>query len=153
MRLRALRESPHAFGSRYEDQVGWPLTRWRERTAALAAGDAQIMFVAEADDGRLVGCAGAYVGATGVPVVISMWTAPEHRRQGVAGTLLGAVAAWARRRGARRLTLWVVRGNDPATRLYAAFGFRPTHVSARNEHGRIEDQMALDLQPELPEGQ
>jgi GNAT superfamily N-acetyltransferase len=148
LRLRALRESPHAFGSRYEDQVGWPLARWRERTAALAAGDTQIMFVAEADDGRLVGCAGAHVGADSVPVVISMWTAPEHRGRGVARMLLDALADWARRRGARRLTLSVVRGNRPASQLYVAFGFRPTHVSVRNEHGQIEDEMSLDLQPE-----
>ncbi|HEV2121542.1 MAG TPA: hypothetical protein VGW38_02055 [Chloroflexota bacterium] len=43
LRLRALRDSPDAFGSRYEEQVEWPLSRWRERTAALAAGAEQIM--------------------------------------------------------------------------------------------------------------
>lgn len=77
LRLRALRDSPDAFGSRYEDQVGWPLSRWRERTATLAAGDHQIMFVVERDDGHLAGCAGTYVGPDDVPVVISMRIDPR----------------------------------------------------------------------------
>ena len=145
LRLRALRESPDAFGSRYEDQVKWPLSRWRERAAALAAGDNQIMFVAEAADGHLAGCAGAYVRPDGVPAVISMWTEPESRRHGVAKALLAALADWGRRRGACRLGLSVIRGNHPATQLYLSFGFHPTHVSVVNEHGQIEDEMALDL--------
>lgn len=145
LRLRALRESPDAFGSRYEDQVGWSLPRWQERTAALAAGDDQIMFVVETGDGRLAGCAGAHVEPDGVPVVISMWTDPERRRQGLARMLLDALVDWGRRRGARRLTLAVVRGNHPATQLYLGFGFRPTPVSVTNEHGQIEDEMSLDL--------
>ena len=149
LRLRALHESPHAFGSRYEDQVAWPLTKWQERAAALAAGDTQIMYVAEADgdDGHLVGCAGAHVEPDGVPMVISMWIAPESRRNGIARLLLDALSDWSQRRGARRLILSVVRGNQPATRAYAAYGFRTTGASVQNEHGHIEDEMALDLGP------
>jgi len=111
----------------------------------LAAGEDQIMFVVETSDGRLSGCAGAYVQPDGVPMVISMWTAPERRRQGVARMLLDAIVDWCRRRGARRLTLSVVRGNHPATQLYLSFGFRPTPVSVTNEHGQIEDELSLDL--------
>lgn len=145
LRLRALYETPDAFGSRYEDQVGRPLSSWQERTAALAAGDNQIMFVAETGDGRLAGCAGAHIEPDGVPEVISMWIEPESRRQGLARILLNALVDWGRRRGARRLTLSVVRGNHSATQLYLSCGFRPTHVSVTNEHGHTEDEMSLDL--------
>ncbi|HEY8745164.1 MAG TPA: hypothetical protein VIU62_18900 [Chloroflexota bacterium] len=43
------------------------------------------------------------------------------------------------------MRLSVVRGNEPAAQLYLTFGFRPTPVSVTNEHGRTEDEMALDL--------
>ncbi len=123
----------------------WPLARWQERAAALAAGDTQMMFVAETGDGQLAGCAGAHVQSDGDPMVISMWTAPERRRQGVARRLLDALADWGRGRGARRLTLWVVRGNRSATQLYLSCGFRSTQVSVTNEHGHVEDELSLEL--------
>jgi GNAT superfamily N-acetyltransferase len=98
-----------------------------------------------AADRHLAGCAGAYVEPAGAPTVISMWTEPESRRRGLARMLLDALVDWSRARGARRLTLWVVRGNDAATQLYLGYGFRPTGLSATNEHGRIEDEMSLAL--------
>jgi GNAT superfamily N-acetyltransferase len=48
------------------------------------------------------------------------------RGQGVAGTLLISVVDWARGDGAQVLTLWVVDGNEPATRLCRRHGFLPT---------------------------
>jgi ribosomal protein S18 acetylase RimI-like enzyme len=150
LRLRALRESPSAFGSRYEDQVVWPRSRWQERTATLAAGDSQVMFVAETRGGHLAGCAGAYVANDGILQVISVWVEPQSRRRGVATLLLDALVAWSRRRGAARLTLNVVSDNLPAIRTYLAYGFKATGASVANEHGRIEVEMALQLTDRPP---
>jgi GNAT superfamily N-acetyltransferase len=145
LRLRALQDSPHAFGSRYEDEARRPPSFWRERAAAAAAGGDRVMFVAEASDGHLAACAGAYVDTDGDPIVISMWVEPQGRSRGLARALLGAIADWARARGDRSLRLWVVDGNTPAATLYLAYGFRPTGAAARNERGAIEQEMALGL--------
>jgi len=47
LRLRALKESPEAFGSSHEVEISRPLPVWRARTAEVAAGGDQVMFVAE----------------------------------------------------------------------------------------------------------
>ncbi len=56
--------------------------------------------------------------------VFSMLTLPEQRRRGAAGAVLGALARWARQRGAERLYLQVERDNPAALALYARAGFR-----------------------------
>ena len=58
-----------------------------------------------------------------VAVVNGIAVDAARRRQGVGRALLEAVAAEARRRGARRLTLRVLASNEPARRLYEAAGF------------------------------
>jgi len=74
---------------------------------------------------------------------------PSRRRRGVGRALLDAAVAEARARGARRLTLHVLAGNDAAVRLYRAAGFETEGV-LRGEFfldGAYVDDvlMALDL--------
>jgi GNAT superfamily N-acetyltransferase len=52
---------------------------------------------------------------------------PDHRRQGLAGQLLGTLYGWAYARGARRQALQVAEHNEPALRLYAGLGCTPHH--------------------------
>ena len=59
-------------------------------------------------------------------LLISMWVAPEARRQGIGAALVDAVAHWARTRVLKRLFLDVVETNTPAIALYARKGFVPT---------------------------
>ena len=53
-----------------------------------------------------------------------------RRRQGLARALLGAVADWAWRRGARAIYLQVGERNAAARTLYEAAGFRHHHAYA-----------------------
>jgi [ribosomal protein S18]-alanine N-acetyltransferase len=55
--------------------------------------------------------------------ILSLGVAPDHRRHGIGSALLGAIAADAGRRGARRLFLEVAADNTAARALYGAFGF------------------------------
>ena len=55
--------------------------------------------------------------------VFNMVTAPDHRRRGLARSVLSALAAGARERGAARLYLQVERANAAARALYAGAGF------------------------------
>ncbi|MFE5318670.1 GNAT family N-acetyltransferase [Paenibacillus sp. NPDC056579] len=61
----------------------------------------------------------------GLPVfhIQALFTAPEHRRQGVAQALLNRAAAIAEAHGAHRMQLETDLDNDAARSLYSKFGF------------------------------
>src|SRR5690348_12794507 len=58
-----------------------------------------------------------------VIVLNDLYVAPNARRLGVAGRLMDAAMAYARRAGAVRLDLETRHDNEPALRLYRAKGF------------------------------
>jgi ribosomal-protein-alanine N-acetyltransferase len=72
---------------------------------------------------------------------------PEHRRAGVASTLLERVLADGLARGAPRATLEVRRSNQPALRLYEKFGFRVTAVRRGYYSHPDEDALVLWREP------
>jgi ribosomal protein S18 acetylase RimI-like enzyme len=79
-------------------------------------------------DGVAVGlanCFSAYSTFAAAPLVNvhDFVVAPGHRQQGIGRALLAAVEAEAGRRGACKVTLEVLSGNEPAKALYAACGF------------------------------
>ena len=55
-----------------------------------------------------------------------IFVAPEARRSGAGGQLLGALIAALEERGAPRVVLSTMVSNEPAQRLFRAHGFRPT---------------------------
>jgi N-acetylglutamate synthase len=57
----------------------------------------------------------------------SIWTHPDHRRQGWASKLAVALGHWAARRGARYAYLQVDVTNQPALRAYERLGFTRHH--------------------------
>ena len=84
------------------------------------------VFVAERDDGRLVGRlsvgrdphpASTHVADVGLMVALGA------RRQGVGTQLLEAAIDWAREAGVRKLELHVFPWNEAAIALYESFGF------------------------------
>lgn len=126
VRLRALRDSPSAFGSTYAAEALRPRSEWLMRASAAATGDARVTFLAF-DGDECVGLAGGYDDDLGADKqLISMWVAPSHRGKGIATELIDAVLAWAGGAGARTVGLWVTRGNDRALRFYEKAGFRVT---------------------------
>jgi ribosomal protein S18 acetylase RimI-like enzyme len=58
--------------------------------------------------------------------LVSMWTAPEARRQGIARAMITTAIAWAQESGAGQIHLWVTVGNDGARLLYESAGFQLT---------------------------
>ncbi|HEY5477786.1 MAG TPA: GNAT family N-acetyltransferase [Tepidiformaceae bacterium] len=131
IRLRALADSPLAFGSTLAATSAIPTAVWAERARVSAAGEERVMFVAEIAD-EWVGLAGGFFDEAqpGDPEVVSMWVDPRWRRSGLAGRLLDAVIGWAHFRGAAQIHLWVTEGNEPAIALYERFGFAFTGESA-----------------------
>ena len=55
--------------------------------------------------------------------ILTIATAPEHRRKGLARTLIGALASRLGERGVARFTLDVAEDNTPARALYRELGF------------------------------
>ena len=55
--------------------------------------------------------------------ILTVATAPEHRRKGLGATLIGALINRLGERGVSRVTLDVAEDNAPARALYRSFGF------------------------------
>jgi RimJ/RimL family protein N-acetyltransferase len=128
VRLRALRDSPDAFGSTYAAEAERPVEQWEARVARAASGDRNVVFLAF-DGEECVGLAGAIDDDDGDGAdrqLISMWVAPSHRGTSVATELVETVLAWSRAGAARTVELWVTKGNDRAQRLYERMGFAVT---------------------------
>ena len=126
LRLRALADSPDAFGSTLAAEAGRPDAEWARRLASSADVRVSLPLVAE-QDGELIGLAWGRIDASApdVAALYQMWVAPTHRGRGVGRKLLEAVIAWATAQNAAFLELGVTCGDSPARRLYERAGFKP----------------------------
>ncbi|GAB2882823.1 GNAT family N-acetyltransferase [Myroides odoratimimus subsp. xuanwuensis] len=125
IRLRALEESPDAFGSTLARELAFGESEWRMR-----ASDSIVVLL----DGEAVALGGSYGDPPGPLQVVAMWVAPEHRGRGLSTLVLDEIIASARAQG-RDLELDVVRTNEVAWRVYLARGFRPTGETQRLRPG------------------
>jgi ribosomal protein S18 acetylase RimI-like enzyme len=143
LRLRALRDSPAAFGSTYEVEAAREETAWMERLAT--AGNAHfvaeegqvptgmVSLVRDHQDHRLAH-------------LVGMWVAPRARGSGTADRLMAEALAWAREEAFVAVRLHVIDDNDRAERVYLRHGFRRTGESFRRERdGATEIEMQLDV--------
>jgi ribosomal protein S18 acetylase RimI-like enzyme len=126
VRLRALQEAPHAFGSTYAKESQLTDEDWIQRTVRWN-GDKGIGFLAlDGTDG--CGIAGSFLDpqdATRAQLV-AMWTDPAWRRRGVGRLLVNEVLGWAHSRSARALHLLVTSNNHSAISFYERLGFTRT---------------------------
>jgi GNAT superfamily N-acetyltransferase len=83
-------------------------------------------FGAVIEDGEIRACGLAVREGTWVGL-FDIVTSPQHRRRGHARRLVGGLLGWAQSRGATRAYLQVTLDNNPALRLYEAFGFREAY--------------------------
>jgi len=128
LRLRALADSPTAFGSTLEREEQFPEDVWHERAAGGAAGIDRVTFVAE-HEGRWVGLATCLTDEPDGPLLVGMFVDASERRRQVGRTLVEVVMSWVRARGDARLSLWVTSTNTPAISLYERCGFQATGAS------------------------
>jgi len=126
VRLRALQEAPYAFGSTYAREVQFTEAEWLQRLERWN-GESGAGYLAM--EGNVAcGIAGSLLDENDPTraQLVSMWTAPTHRKSGVGRLLVGAVFDWAKARDVRTLLLMVVGNNERAIRFYQTLGFTKT---------------------------
>jgi RimJ/RimL family protein N-acetyltransferase len=130
LRLRALGESPTAFGSSYEEERNTPVDAIAR---FLAAGTNRYMFGAFVD-AELVGMIGIdrEQGRKEAhkAFIRSMYVRPDHRGTRIGRRLLSEALAYAASLpGLRQVTLTVIAGNLAARTLYESAGFKAWGVA------------------------
>lgn len=126
MRLRALQESPEAFGSTWAAEAARPDEAWAARIAAAhgSAMDRALFAVKDVQPCGLVWCK-VCADEPGVADVFQMWVDPASRGQGLGSALLREAVGFARGARIATLRLGVAVAESPAMHLYRSFGFVP----------------------------
>ena len=142
LRIRALSESPSAFGSTLTETVERPMSAWEQ----ILRPDGNPFFVFEID-GEVAGLAGGFIpDHSEERHLVSMWVDPNQRGRGISDELVKHVIQWARSTNAHRVVLECTEGNRRAEKLYVRHGFRRTGVSVTRERdGAVEFEMVLEL--------
>lgn len=109
-----------------------------EVVPGLAATPGAFSLIARVD-GQAVGLANCFTGfstfvAKPLINVHDMTVIASYRGQGIGRVLLEAVESEARRRGACKITLEVLSGNEPAKRLYLALGYGDYQLDTETGH-------------------
>jgi ribosomal protein S18 acetylase RimI-like enzyme len=143
VRLRALQDTPLAFGSTYARESQFSDEEWLQRVTRWN-GESGIGYLAM--EGRH-GC-----GIAGVLLeegeacahLVSMWVAPTHRKCGTGRLLVNEIADWSRQRGVHVMRLMVTSSNESAMQFYQRLGFSRTGRTEPypNDHALIEYEMS-----------
>ena len=146
-RLRALQESPLAFGSTYAGESQLTESDWLERSAKWSRSNS-IGYLAM-DRGLPCGLLLSHLDEHDhrKAHLISMWVSPSHRRTGVGNTLIAAVQDWAEKRGVTELLLMVTSSNTTAIRFYERLGFSMTGYTEPypNDAKLVEYEMSKNI--------
>jgi ribosomal protein S18 acetylase RimI-like enzyme len=147
VRLRALQDAPHAFGSTYTKESQFADSEWLARIERMN-GKRGVGFLAM-DGETACGIAGSFLEENDSTraQLISMWTAPTHRQQGIGRLLINKILNWAHLRNAHTLLLMVTSHNEPAIRFYEGLGFTRTGRTEPypNDRAVIEYEMSRPI--------
>jgi ribosomal protein S18 acetylase RimI-like enzyme len=126
IRLRALQDAPSAFRSTYATELQLSDADWAQRIERWN-GERGVGFLAM-DGDAACGIAGSLVDDEDDTRahLVSMWTAPTHRRRGIGCLLVEGVIRWASLNRVRMLYLLVTSNNETAIKFYEHLGFRDT---------------------------
>ena len=130
LRVRALADTPEAFGSTLEEERGYSDEDWHAAAIANAEGNRSIEFLGFVGE-QACGIAGGFLCGTvrGDAYLCAMWVDPAERRRGLGQLLVNAINEWALSRGASTLKLWVTDSNSAAVAFYRSLGFESTGES------------------------
>ncbi|XAS74899.1 GNAT family N-acetyltransferase [Dermatophilaceae bacterium Sec6.4] len=128
-RLAALRDAPHAFLARYEEERSYEDSMWR-----LPMIRARRFIAERGDDAVGMVCLGLHNNDPEIGELFALWTAPAVRGENVAHALVSAAAMQAAEDGCRLLYYWAISDDATAIGFASYFGFRP---SAKRRPARV----------------
>lgn len=147
VRLRALQDTPLAFGSTYARESQMTDEEWLARATRLTH-NRDIGFLARRN-GSYVGLALCLTNENDAQKgeIVSMWVAPEVRRLGVGRQLIERIAVWAADKDIKALHLMVTSVNDSAIEFYKSIGFVMTGKTEPypNDPKIVEYEMAREI--------
>jgi ribosomal protein S18 acetylase RimI-like enzyme len=125
LRLRALADSPDAFGSTLEHERGHAKREWLRWISGWESAVNRMVVAVDGDE--WIGMAvGSRSGDDERAHLYAMWVDPHARRTGVGRRLVDAVLAWAGAEGAMEIELGVTAINRDAVVFYERLGFADT---------------------------
>ncbi len=128
IRLEALKDTPDAYGSTYEESVLWSDAQWKN------AASTRLYYLADRD-GAVVGMVsgGLNDAHPGTRWLYGMYVTPSERGSGTAALLVRAIDDWARSHGVAEVYLHVTTSVPRARAFYEKVGFHPTGESFHME--------------------
>jgi ribosomal protein S18 acetylase RimI-like enzyme len=147
VRLRALQDTPSAFGSTYAHESQFTDADWHTRAANLFT-PYSIGYLAY-HQGDYCGIAAGFLDRQDPhnAELVSMWVAATHRRTGTGKLLVDAIESWARLSTAHTLRLMVTNINLAAISFYERLGFTTTGRTEPypNDPSLIEYEMSKSI--------
>ena len=125
LRLRALEDSPDAFGSTFERERAHERPDWLRWITGWEGAVNHLVVALDGDE--WIGMAvGSLPGDDERAHLYAMWVDPRARRAGVGRRLVEAVLAWAGAEGVREIELGATAINRDAVLFYERLGFVDT---------------------------
>ena len=126
VRLLALQDAPYAFSSTYAHESQLTDSEWLARVERM--NDERGVGLLAMDAATPCGIAACFLDNHdhARAQLVSMWTAPLHRKQGAGRQLINDIIEWGRTRHARTLLLMVTSNNEGALGFYERLGFAKT---------------------------
>lgn len=149
IRLEALRDTPSAYATTYDETIAFPDSLWFEHTKASVAGVDQITVVGF-DDDKAVSLATGLLRehhAALITVVVSVYVTASVRGTGTGDRMLSLIHAWGAASGSSQASLWVEEANARAIGFYERVGYSMTldRAPVSNHHGLFERRMKKTL--------
>lgn len=150
LRLRALQESPDAFGSTYEAECTQSDHDWEQRITTALAQPRNKAFIAyhQQQACGLVWCQLSMNDAAHAEL-FQMWVDPTLRGLGLGKQLMNAALQWLHTAGVQQIKLGVTQTNTAAIQLYQHYGFTPVGEATALRDGSplLSQTMQLTLAP------
>ena len=151
LRLEALRLHPTDLTADPAAEAARPPEAWLDLINRSVGEGTDVLFVADAGGGRLVGMAGVYTNKSPklahAGVVWGVYVAGACRGRGLGAMLVRSCVEWAREKGLVTLRLAVNAENVAARRCYERCGFTPYGVepAAVRWEGKLYDEMLMAM--------
>ena len=120
---------------------------WSEKSLELLLAENAAGFAAVGEAGELLGYAGL-VTVLDEGQITNVATHPDHRRRGVASSLMAALIEYCRGRDIRYISLEVRASNSGAIALYEGVGFKAVGVRKNFYRYPAEDAVIMTAEVE-----